>query len=139
MATKAIVGEKVGMTQVWDDQNRAVPVTVLKVVGVDLTSIGEIEPRSEDDEVLVQEDESELRYGKLLISDGQIIGAILLGYSHEVAYVTSAVKQGWDVTPVLDALRAGRWDALERLGRGRSLSTISVVGMPKTLPASLRS
>jgi len=31
VATKAIVGEKVGMTQVWDDQNRAIPVTVLKV------------------------------------------------------------------------------------------------------------
>ena len=34
MARKAIVGEKVGMTQVWDDQNRAVPVTVLKVAPV---------------------------------------------------------------------------------------------------------
>ena len=31
MATKAIVGEKVGMTQVFDDQNRVVAVTVLKV------------------------------------------------------------------------------------------------------------
>ncbi len=31
MASKAIVGEKVGMTQVWDDQNRAIPVTVVKV------------------------------------------------------------------------------------------------------------
>ncbi len=31
MATKAIVGEKVGMTQVWDDDNRVVPVTVLSV------------------------------------------------------------------------------------------------------------
>ena len=31
MATKAIVGEKVGMTQVWDDENRIVPVTVLRV------------------------------------------------------------------------------------------------------------
>lgn len=31
MATKAIVGEKVGMTQVWDDQHRVVPVTVLRV------------------------------------------------------------------------------------------------------------
>jgi large subunit ribosomal protein L3 len=30
--TKAIVGEKVGMTQVWDDQNRAIAVTVVKVV-----------------------------------------------------------------------------------------------------------
>jgi large subunit ribosomal protein L3 len=31
MATKAIVGEKVGMTQVWDDQNRAIPVTLVRV------------------------------------------------------------------------------------------------------------
>jgi large subunit ribosomal protein L3 len=31
MATKAIVGEKMGMTQIWDDQNRVVPVTVLRV------------------------------------------------------------------------------------------------------------
>lgn len=31
MAHKAIVGHKVGMTQVWDDDNRIVPVTVLEV------------------------------------------------------------------------------------------------------------
>ncbi len=31
MANKAIVGQKVGMTQVWDDENRVVPVTVVKV------------------------------------------------------------------------------------------------------------
>jgi NAD(P)H-nitrite reductase large subunit/ferredoxin len=105
-----------------------VPVTVLKVVGVELTSIGQFEP-GERDEMLVQEDESSLRYGKLVISDGQIIGAILLGYSREVATVTSAVKQGWDVSPVIEQLRAGRWDALERLATGRSLASVSVVGL----------
>jgi large subunit ribosomal protein L3 len=31
MASRAIVGTKVGMTQVWDDQNRAIPVTVVRV------------------------------------------------------------------------------------------------------------
>ncbi len=31
MATKSIVGRKVGMTQVWDEENRVVPVTVLSV------------------------------------------------------------------------------------------------------------
>ena len=31
MATKAIVGTKVGMTQVWDDNNRVIGVTVLRV------------------------------------------------------------------------------------------------------------
>jgi len=31
MATKAIVGEKLGMTQVWADDNKVIPVTVLRV------------------------------------------------------------------------------------------------------------
>ncbi len=31
MATKAVVGEKVGMTQLWDDENKVVPVTVVRV------------------------------------------------------------------------------------------------------------
>ena len=31
MAQKAIVGEKVGMTQVWGDDQRVVPVTVLRI------------------------------------------------------------------------------------------------------------
>lgn len=39
MATKAIVGEKVGMTQVWDDQNRAIPVTVVRVNPVRVVQI----------------------------------------------------------------------------------------------------
>jgi large subunit ribosomal protein L3 len=39
VATKAIVGEKVGMTQVWDAQNRAVPVTVLKVAPVRVVQV----------------------------------------------------------------------------------------------------
>lgn len=39
MAAKAIVGEKVGMTQVWDDQNRAVPVTVVRVSPVRVVQV----------------------------------------------------------------------------------------------------
>ncbi|MGH9082433.1 MAG: 50S ribosomal protein L3 [Acidimicrobiales bacterium] len=39
MARKAIVGEKVGMTQVWDDRNRAVPVTVLRVAPVRVVQV----------------------------------------------------------------------------------------------------
>src|SRR3954465_9315583 len=31
MATKAIVGHKVGMTQIWDENNRMIPVTVLEI------------------------------------------------------------------------------------------------------------
>ena len=39
MATKAIVGEKVGMTQIWDEQHRAIPVTVLRVSPVRIVQI----------------------------------------------------------------------------------------------------
>jgi large subunit ribosomal protein L3 len=39
VATKAIVGEKVGMTQIWDDQNRAIPVTVLRVAPVRVVQV----------------------------------------------------------------------------------------------------
>ncbi len=39
MASTAIVGEKVGMTQIWDDQNRAVPVTVVKVPPVRVVQV----------------------------------------------------------------------------------------------------
>jgi len=39
VATKAIVGEKVGMTQIWDDQNRAIPVTMVRVSPVRVVQV----------------------------------------------------------------------------------------------------
>ena len=30
---KGLLGEKLGMTQVWDENNRVVPVTVVKEIG----------------------------------------------------------------------------------------------------------
>ena len=43
MATKAIVGQKVGMTQIWDDQNRMIPVTVLEVAPLRVVQIRTLE------------------------------------------------------------------------------------------------
>lgn len=43
MANKAVVGEKVGMTQVWDDANRVVPVTVLHVAPMRVVQIKTVE------------------------------------------------------------------------------------------------
>lgn len=39
MTNKAIVGRKVGMTQIWDDENRIVPVTVLSVAPLRVVQI----------------------------------------------------------------------------------------------------
>jgi large subunit ribosomal protein L3 len=43
MANKALVGEKVGMTQMWDDTNQVVPVTVLRVQPLRVVQIKTIE------------------------------------------------------------------------------------------------
>jgi large subunit ribosomal protein L3 len=40
---KAIIGEKLGMTQVFDDENRAIPVTVIKAGPVHVTQIKRLE------------------------------------------------------------------------------------------------
>jgi large subunit ribosomal protein L3 len=39
MATKAIVGEKVGMTQIWDEAQRVVPVTMVKVAPLRVVAV----------------------------------------------------------------------------------------------------
>jgi large subunit ribosomal protein L3 len=43
MANKALVGEKVGMTQMWDDTNQVVPVTVLRVQPLRVVQVKTIE------------------------------------------------------------------------------------------------
>ena len=98
-----------------------VPVTILKVVGIELTSIGRFEPAGPEDEVIALEDPAGTRYRKLVISDGRIAGAILLGYTQEVAPVRTAITRGFDVRAQMDALRAGRWDVLTGLSGDRPL------------------
>ncbi len=93
-----------------------VPVTILKVVGIELTSIGHFERTAPDDEVIALEGDGGTKYRKLVISGGQIVGAILLGYGREVTPVRTAITKGADVTPHLDALRDGNWGVLESLG-----------------------
>ena len=91
----------------------SVPVTILKVVGIELTSIGRFETEPGDEEI-VFEDEQSGRYRKLVIADGKIVGAILLGSAAEASPVVTAVKRGYDVRGLMGDLRAGP------LGRARA-------------------
>lgn len=91
-----------------------VPVTMLKVVGVDLTSMGRFEAQSDSDIEIAIEDVDGNRYRKLVIAEGKIGGAILLGHPLEAPAVTAAVREGLDVSDCLDALRAGQWDVLRQ-------------------------
>ena len=91
----------VGGTKLYDP---VVPVTILKVVGIEPTSIGRFEAAGSHEEEIVLEDASG-RYRKLVVADGRIVGAILLGFSKEVAAVRTAITRGFDVTHQLPALR----------------------------------
>jgi nitrite reductase (NADH) large subunit len=94
-----------------------VPVTILKVVGVDVTSVGRFEAERPDDLVIALEDPAEGRYRKLVIAEGKIVGAILLGYPQDASAVTAAIKQGRDVRALLPELRAGNWAILAAPGQ----------------------
>jgi nitrite reductase (NADH) large subunit len=97
----------------------SIPFTILKVVGVELTSIGRFEEAAGDEVVAIEEPGG--RYRKLVIQDGAVAGAILLGYSTEVAPVRTAIDRGFRVDGVMDALRAGRWGVLAELSGERPL------------------
>ena len=67
------------------------------------------------------EDAAGGHYRKLVIADGRIVGAILLGHGNDVAAVRTAITRGFDVSAHLDALRAGRWDVLAELSGDQPL------------------
>jgi NAD(P)H-nitrite reductase large subunit len=93
------------------------PVTMLKVAGVDLTSIGRIERRERGEIAIadIVEDGPLHRYRKVIVADNRIVGAILLGFPLDAPLVTAAVRQGVDVSSCLAGLRAGEWDVLSRV------------------------
>jgi nitrite reductase (NADH) large subunit len=91
----------------------APPVTLLKVVGVELASIGRIHEQPGDEAIV---HEAHGGYRKLLISGDRIVGAILLGPGNDVAAVRTAITKGHDVSGQLGALRQGRLDGLAQQG-----------------------
>jgi NAD(P)H-nitrite reductase large subunit len=95
-----------------------VPATVLKGVGLDLFSIGRVQPEQED-EVVVAEDASLPSYRRLVVSQHRVVGGIVLGHHPEdVVAVTSAVKRQVQLDDaVLTALRSGDWQVLRDVGR----------------------
>jgi nitrite reductase (NADH) large subunit len=64
--------------------------TKLKVMGVELASMGITEPVEDDDEVVQFSEPKKGRYKKLIIRKGRLAGAIMLGDISKVAYLTQA-------------------------------------------------
>lgn len=82
--------------------------TQLKVVGADLISVGRIDP-GPDDVCIVEEDVSSHRYRKLVVRDGALIGAILMGWPELIEPVAKAVKAKQPLDGAEAQLKAGDW------------------------------
>ena len=68
--------------------------TKLKVMGVELASMGVTEPADERDEVVTFAEPKRGTYKKLIIRDGMLVGAMMLGDLNKVAYLMQAFDRG---------------------------------------------
>ncbi|MCC6621480.1 MAG: FAD-dependent oxidoreductase [Deltaproteobacteria bacterium] len=91
-----------------------VPVTMLKVSGIDVLSLGLIAAEREGDVELVVEEPDPRRYRKLVARDGKLAGAIVIGHPELHPSVTAAVKRGRPLGADAARLVAGEWAALAR-------------------------
>jgi NADPH-dependent 2,4-dienoyl-CoA reductase/sulfur reductase-like enzyme/ferredoxin len=82
--------------------------TQLKVVGADLISVGQFNPGPQDT-TIIEEDISSHRYRKLVVRDGILVGAILIGWPELIEPVGKAVKKKQSLNAVAAQLKAGDW------------------------------
>ncbi len=68
--------------------------TKLKVMGVELASMGVTEPQDDRDEVVTFSEPKRGTYKKLIIRDGILVGAMMLGDLNKVAYLMQAFDRG---------------------------------------------
>jgi nitrite reductase (NADH) large subunit len=96
-----------------------VPATTLKIVGIDLTSLGDATAAGDEFDILRQTDPAAGVYRRLTLRDGKIIGAILLGDTQSVRPLKQLIATGRDVSAYSDRLLDENLD-LKALAQGLS-------------------
>jgi nitrite reductase (NADH) large subunit len=93
----------------------------LKVPGIDLLSIGTVDAPVGEARTVVVSAYGTRQYRKLILEEGRLTGAIILGGPELFDDVTTAVESRVDLGSELDALEQGKWQALSRLAEGETL------------------
>jgi nitrite reductase (NADH) large subunit len=96
-----------------------VPSTTLKIVGIDLTCLGESTADGEPYHIVRRTDREQGIYKKLALRDGQIVGAILLGDLAEVRPVQQLISSQRNVAAYAGQLLDEDFD-LRALARGET-------------------
>lgn len=90
------------------DYAGTVPSNTLKIMGIDLTSIGTVRSEHETQEKGFEEIRAVTAdkkvYKKFVLKDGKMIGAILLGTKKEMGKVAKMIKEGTPVENIRDRL-----------------------------------
>ena len=82
----------------------AMPSTTLKVTGIGLTSMGEVNPKGDGFHELRHTDAAAGVYKKLVIRDGRVVGAIVLGDRSNVRAISQLIERKIDVSAHMGAL-----------------------------------
>jgi nitrite reductase (NADH) large subunit len=104
------------------DENAAtyrgtIPSTTLKIVGIDLTCLGESTADGDEYEVFRYSDKRSGVYRRLAIRDGKIVGAILLGDTQDAQSLQQLIASGRNVAGYGSRLVDGSLD-LKALAQG---------------------
>ena len=83
----------------------------LKMEGIDVKGFGSLDTENGAEE-LIDEDEAESIRRRLFVTDDRITGAVFVGPPGTGKNVAQAIQKKADVSPILDRLRKGDWDAL---------------------------
>lgn len=87
-----------------------VPSTTLKVSGTDLTSLGEVNPEGDGFQEYRFLDEPRGVYKKVVVREGRVVGAILLGDRADLQALNRLVSQEIDVSEVADRMLTPEFD-----------------------------
>jgi len=95
--SKIVAASVLGLKKV--EYQGTTPKNTLKIVGLELTSIGIIDPSKETGgswEILKKADKKDCCYQKLVLKEGKLKGAILFGDTKAISYVYNKMEQDVD-------------------------------------------
>lgn len=119
-----VVADRITGTDPHAEYHGTPPVTRLKAHDIDLAAMGDASAQLHDADraVLVLADPSRGRYGKLVVEDERIVGAVLLGCPDVVGTITQLFDANLPVPQDPMVLLTGRG--------GAPVETVSPAGMP---------
>nr|MDO8081392.1 FAD-dependent oxidoreductase [Candidatus Freyarchaeota archaeon] len=84
--------------------NGTIALNTLKVAGIDLASIGLVNPETKEYEQIRKMDADKCLYKKIVLKDGKVVGSILIGDRKSVKPMTEIITEGINVEEVKNEL-----------------------------------